>query len=272
MKRLCLTVLALAALLAREVTAQSTGCAHEPANFTTITSQPWDAVPPVAPQKDAQGWQVTHGVRQLAAVGDASAPHSPPSVLQAQWPKGMPGGGGPFHIERPFTVLATAPGYGKLYQCFFLKLNPGFTNNGNVGTKLAFILTPYRGTARASEFYISLFGNAQDAGYMSVNIQSQTPGLNREMHTRFRWPAHFGEWHEFEILTTANSPGQANGTLTLWVDGAVDEQHNDVKYFVPTVANGTWNFFDLTPTYGGGHHPVPYTMFLFVDHWYLSGQ
>ncbi len=241
------------------------GCTHEPPGVEPISSQPWDSVPPKPPKVDQHGWRVTKDYERLSIISDPSAPLSPPYVLQGRFPQGMRGGGGPFHIEVRFSPVRV------LYQCFGIRLSPGFTNNGNAGTKLAFVYNTYTGKPHSSSAYLNLFGGASDAGTMGVNTEGPG-GFNRNMATRFRWSSHLGQWHRFEFLMVANTQATANGILQIWVDGVQDTYHTDVKWFLDQVAPTGFTRIDITPTYGGGHNPVPYDQFIYIDHWYISGQ
>lgn len=250
------------------VTVGVSSCVNEPPGFTAITDQPWSAVPPASPAVDQFGWEVSAGRTRLSVINDPSARRSGPDILQGLFPTGMTGGGGPFHIERAMAPVK------ELYQCFWMKVASGFTNNGNVGTKLQFILNTYSGHTNSSQAYMNGFDKQTDVGNMGVNIEAPNVGgiYNREMPTRFKWSQHFDEWHQFEVLIIANSQATPDGILKIWVDGALDTFHSDVKWFVDTAIPTGFNLVDITPTYGGGHNPVPYPMYFFFDHWYISGR
>ncbi len=247
------------------VTIGVSSCINEPPGLAAITDQPWDAVPPQAPATDQYGWRVGAGRTRLSIIQDNSARRSKPNVLQGKFPQGMGGGGGPFHIEHKLPAVK------QLYQCFWLKIAPGFTNNGNSGTKLAFVYNTYQGTSLGSSAYLNLFGGVSDAGTMGVNTEGPG-GFNRNMGTRFQWSSHLGEWHQFEFLMIANTQATADGVMHIWVDGAQDTYYTNVKWFLDQAVPTGFNHLDITPTYGGGHNPVPYDMFMYLDHWYVSGK
>lgn len=243
-------------------------CYNEPPGMTPVSSQPWDAVPPNerAGGKD-HGWKVTAGYRRLTTSSDPTAPLSAPAVLEGKFPQGMRGGGGPFHIELSMEPARV------LYQCFAIKLSPGFTNNRNVGTKLAFVLNPHSGRQNSSQAYINLFNGRNDRGNMGVYVEAPNVRgrLNRDMVSRFAWGRSPAQWHVFEVLMTVNSQGRRDGSLKFWVDGTLDVQNYDVAWFVPTADPVGFSMVDITPTYGGGHNPVPADQFIYIDHWYVSG-
>jgi hypothetical protein len=189
------------------------------------------------------------------------------SVLRGQFPKGMKGGGGPFHVKLEMSPVT------RLYQCFWLKVMPGFTNNGNSETKFAFVHNPTSGTRRGSSWYLRLFAGPKDRGNMGVNVEGGGGRINRNMGTRFSWSRHMGEWHRFEVYTTMSTPGRADGTLRLWVDGALDISIDRVTWLNPDAPPGTgWTMIDITPTYGGGHNRVPRDLFIYLSPWYVAGS
>lgn len=241
-------------------------CRNEPFGLHALTSQSWSTLPPRAGSRKLDGWRITHGVGRLDLYSDDFAPLSPPSVLRGKFPQGMPGGGGPFHVGIRIDPVRT------LYQCFAIRISPGFTNNRNVGTKLAFILNPTAGGRGSSQAYINLFGGQSDVGTMGVNIEGQGGHINRNMRTRFAWSRAAPGWHIFEVLMIANSPSRGDGVMKFWVDGKLDTWHTDVTWFNAGTFPPGFNQVDITPTYGGGLKPVPRDQFIYVDHWYISGQ
>lgn len=239
-------------------------CGNEPPGLVAVAREQWATVPPQLPVLDAAGWSVSSGGSRLSVVTDSLFPRGS-RVLEGLFPSGMAGGGGPFHIVRSLPVLKT------LYQCFWLNVLPGYTNNGNTGTKLAFVYNTYTGSQDGSTAYLNLFGGAMDTGTMGVNTEGPT-GFNRNMRTSFQWSSHTGEWHQFEFLIVANSQATADGILQIWVDGVEDTYLTNVKWFPDQLVPTGFNHIDITPTYGGGYNPVPYDMFIHVGDWYISGQ
>ena len=234
------------------------GCYHEPPSYEPIFDQAWDSVPPVFPQKDSQGWFVRKEFerkRLLSIVQDPSAPLSPPGVIQALFPQGSPGGRGPFRLNRRFGRP-----YSEFYLCMSTKLDSRFTNNGNSGTKFGFILTPYKTVGP----YINLTPR------MGINMESRKGQLNRNMFGSFSIQRERGVWHRIELIVTGNQQGLSNGTVQMWADDRLVLNLRDVKFFYPDQEPAfegiTWN-----PTYGGGRNPVPYDMYQWIDHWYMSG-
>ncbi len=240
--------------------AGSNACSNEPPGLTLIFDAAWNAVPPQAPATDADGWTTIGGRGRLSIVQDPSAPKSPQNVAAGKFPAGSPGGSAPFRFDRYFGRNVTTQ-----YMCIFTMLDPAFTNNGNVGTKFGFLLTPYQGGSTGLNHYLNLTDR------LGVNLQSVGGTMNPKMFSNFSLINNRGRWVKVEVLIIANTLGNADGVARMWVNDAQVLNVTNVQYFFPSSApafNGvTWN-----PTYGGGLNPVPYDMFQFVDHWRLSGK
>lgn len=235
-------------------------CQNEPPGMSQLFNTPWNAVPPLAPSKDQYGWDVggSGSLPKLSIATDASAPVSPPNVMAGKFPRGAPGGSAPFRMNRHFSQNVTA-----IFVCLFTELDPGFTNNGNVGTKFGFLLTPYQGGSNGLNHYLNLTNN------LGINLQSGDAALNRNMFSSFSLVGHRGQWVKIEFFIAANSPGGSDGIARMWVNGTQVLNVTNVKYFYST-QNPAFNGMTWNPTYGGGLNPVPYDMYQYIDNWYTS--
>lgn len=239
-------------------TAKPAGCVNEPPGLSVLTNQPWDAVA-------ADGWHSTAGFTATKITSDPSAPLSPSGVMAGRFHKGGPGGSAPFSLDKSFAASGT------VYQCYAIRLDD-FTNNGNTGTKFAYVKATQNAGKLQSHTYISLFGGAADQGWVKfVATSSWCPTACEYTASPFRWPAHFGQFVTFESLQIANTPGASNGTAKLWVNGALLVNRTNVPFFAAG-AKPTWNLAQIQPTYGGGHNPIPFDLWVYVDHWYMSGK
>jgi hypothetical protein len=222
-------------------------CANEPAGFTLLAVQHFDAVPPLYPKRDAHGWQVTGPKTQAAIPAKLTVSGG---VLTGVFPKGAPGGSGTFNLNVAF------PKRSAVYGCVFAWLDPNFTDNGNAGTKFGFLQTPYSSsTAGGLNHYLNLTPK------LGLNLQSYRAVLNRNM---FGKPAPRGRFFVLEYLAEGT-------TARLWVDGVSILNVSNVNFFLPG-QSPAFTGQTLNPTYGGGTNPVPYRMELKIDWWYLSGR
>ena len=241
----------------------SPGCHHEPPGLTPIFDESWDELPPVAPKTSAGGWNVRsrrERTSRLSIVQDPAAPISPPNVIQGLFPAGGKGGSAPFRLNRRFDRT-----YSVLYLCMATKIDPRFTNNGNAGTKFGYFLSPYDNGKGKLNHYINLTAR------MGVNLESHKGELNRNIRSSFNLLAQRGTWHRIELVLYSNRDGLSNGSLQMWADDRMVLNEFSIKFFYPGQDPGfsgiTWN-----PTYGGGHNPVPYDMYQWIDNWYMSGS
>lgn len=238
-------------------------CPNKPAGMTTITDERWDALPNPLGGAD-QGWGYWGSLANLTTIQDVNAPHSAPNVLRIKWPQGSPGGSGTVGI-----AATTSVSYKTIYHCFWMKVASGFTMNGNVGMKWGFSQTAYAGTPNYSHYYIMGFGGTD--GYMGVDLEGS--GLNRNTGTSFKWTQNYDRWHQVEVLTVAEtSQSGSDGIIRFWIDGNLDYQITNVRFFQPQVAPIGWRDFNINGTYGGGLNPVPYDMYVFLDNYFIAGK
>ncbi|HXG44103.1 MAG TPA: hypothetical protein VNJ71_05005 [Gemmatimonadales bacterium] len=224
-------------------------CANRPAGYRIIWDEEWDVVP--------GSWTVYGGAGRLALLQDPTAPASGPNVFRGRFPAGMPGGVGPYNLERQFGRDVS-----ELYVCVVAWISPNWTDNGNTGTKFFWWETPYAGTAQSLGHYANLTPR------LGLNLQSAGGILNRNMFANFNMIANAGRWHAIEYLVRGNT-APANGTLTIWVDGTRVAQETDVTFFYPGQAP-RFQALRLNPTYGGGLNPVPYDLDLRIDRWVVA--
>ncbi len=234
-------------------------CRNEPPGFEAISDQQWADGVPERGRRDRQGWLLQGGGGRLRMVTDADAPAAAGRIIEGTFPRGMPGGRGPFRLDRPFERAVSA-----VYMCLWHKLDPQFTNNGNSGTKFGFLLTPYQGGAAGLNHYFNLTDR------LGVNLQSSGGRLNRNMFAAYNMMANRGRWHLLEFLVVGNT-GEAGGVARIWVDGRQVLDQRNVRFFFPgqrpAFSGVTWN-----PTYGGGLNPVPRDLYQRIGRWYISGR
>ena len=255
---------------------------NAPAGYTLITDQQWaHGLPPSTTdwrQRDAQGWYTAAGALNGSVQN---------GILTIRFPTSMRGGSAPIVMNRHLSLNGAKDGtrwHRGLYTCQQVRVRHGFSNSGNVGTKWFQLKNstvnrpgPQYTLPGFSGGYINLFGGIADQGYMGFNLagdNSQTDpatgltvNFNRNMPVKFSWgPATFDGWHEIEVLAVPNTLNQADGTFSFWVDGQLDTQHNDVRWFgigIDPAVEG-WNLVTIDPIYGGGSNSPLQTMYVDV--------
>ncbi len=236
-------------------------CVNEPANLASITDQPFDEVPPLRTAKDKYGWQVDRNRERLSIIQDPGAPRSPANVIAGKFPAGAKGGTAPFRVERSFNGTR----YTTLFMCVWMKHSVNFTDNGNVGTKFSF----YRGDGTNHYWGFDGGPDGQDDKFLFFFGLQRGAG-NRDFRSTYS-ATPLGVWRKYEVLTVGNTPGRADGVLRVWVDGQLVVNASDVAYWKSSQIPG-FSGFAWEPVYGGGLNPVPHDMYMYVDHWFVSGR
>ncbi|HTE47308.1 MAG TPA: Ig-like domain-containing protein [Gemmatimonadaceae bacterium] len=248
--------------------APSGSCPNEPAGFTTISDQPWDQSP-ARSVRAPLGWvdDAGNGASALSIVTDATSPYQSANhnVIDGLFPAGMPGGGAPFYVYRPFSAVEQ---FKNLYICVYLKHDANFDNtNGNAGTKF---LWPAGDQVQGSQTYLSHDG--PDMEFMVI----QQGGVDRQLRANLSAPAalmaqYRGQWVRYELEFKSNtSNGAADGALNVWINGTKTHQYTNVNWQM--AAARTWLSLAWNPTYGGGTHPVPHNQHQYMDHIHISGS
>jgi hypothetical protein len=204
--------------------------------------------------------------RTLSIVADPTAPFpgtASKNVAAGLFPQGMPGGGGPFNIYRPF---ASAEQFRNLYICLYVKHSANFDNtNGNSGTKF---LWPAGDQAGGALTYTG--HNSANMDFMVFQQGSVDRGMDGNLNfAAARMITKRGQWVKYEILLKANTSGSANGELHVWFDGVKSHQYTDVNWQMNSAR--TWLSLAWNPTYGGGTNPVPANQYQYIDHIRISG-
>ena len=238
----------------------ATKCTNEPSGLTLISEQPWDAVPPNLGQgTDAAGWAVDRGRANLTVAADGTAPRSGNSVAVGRFPTTLPGGSDPFSV-----ALDLRARYTTVYQCVWMKHSADFTDNRNVGTKFSF----YRGAETNHYWAFDGGEDATDEFFPFFGLQGGAG--NRDFRSTWR-AKPLGVWRKYEVLVVGNTPGSRNGQLRVWADGRLVLSANDVEYWSSAQTPG-WTGIAWEPTYGGGTNSPPRELYMYVDHWRVSGK
>ena len=79
-----------------------------------------------------------------------------------------------------------------------------------------------------------------------------------------------GKWYVLEGVLEIGANGQSNGTLRLWLDGALTHSYSDIEYEA-TDKRSDWGYIHIAPTWGGGQGTINQLMWLDFDDFYVSG-
>jgi hypothetical protein len=109
-----------------------------------------------------------------------------------------------------------------------------------------------------------LYSDGTKAPAEDVNLNPNVAGQTSIKFER-------GQWYRWEVLTSAGTPGGANGTIDWWINGVHVGHYTGIPY-VPPGGSPTWEIFKWDPTWGGMGGTVPADQFMYVDHIRISGN
>src|SRR2546422_4248865 len=200
------------------------GWPHEPAGFTVIVDEPFNAL--------ENGWQCVCSPL-LTITSDATVPLSPLNVLQFSYPIGFQGGVGPgnlyYDMAQPWPT--------ELYIGFWWKpSNPWQGHSSNVN-KLMFITTG--GTQDAVLFEMQGVGS----GPFDTKVVTEFPGgvgTYKDNQPGSPWIT-LGQWHRIEIHLR-----YSDGLMEWWMDEVLRGRYTGVGY-----PHNGFDGFKFAPTWGG---------------------
>jgi hypothetical protein len=220
---------------------------NEPAGFTTITDQLWNATV-------GAGWnRRSGGTDQI--VADASAPMSPPNVLEYIYPIGLVDGVAPATQYYPVNTKEIFVGM------WWKPSNPWQGDISNVN-KIQFFqvqnssvyMTMYGPKGGPYELRVDAQWPEQGSAWLTPNVNSGTVAL--------------GQWHRLEwYLKYESRYGAGDGIIRWWLNGALVGNYMNVRY--PN--DGGFVEYQISPTWGGNTGDVKTEQdFYRFDHSYLS--
>ena len=235
---------------------------NEPPGMTTLTDRSFCSRSANLKDRDAaEGWDEVEGrARAFAIVRDPTAPLSPDCVLETAYRAGHRAGTAPGTAQIPIRRR----GQRHLYHRFAIKLDAKFVGNQTSTNKL-FHLWVGGGNR--------LFYRAVGAGTGKLNFQIALQGTpdrrRRFLANRGSGEIARGAWYVYEVELIVNTPGQPNGMVRVWTNGALTHEYGDVVLQSGT-ENLFWDQIQWSPTWGGGGAPVPHSFNVWLDHSYVS--
>jgi len=234
----------------RRVDVASAAWPNEPAGFTVLTDEPFNAL-------NENGWQAvqsqTTNGSGLSLGADAGAPLSPPGVLQFKYAAGFVGGSEPG--DEYYAPLLPVR---ETYFAFWWKpSNPWQNHPTNVNTIAA--LVPL--TAGVMQIQLDGSNNtvnvapkfADDTRTLTPNVQATPIGL--------------GSWHKIEwYVRYSTTPVSRDGVTRWWVDGVLDGAYTNLQ--MP--ADAGFVEYDFAPIWGGLGGSKSETDFFWFDHAHIS--
>jgi uncharacterized protein YjdB len=228
---------------------------NEPAGFTTVVDRPFDAVAEL-------GWNAS---ALLTLATDLTAPKSGPLVGQITFPAGFAGG---YEPAATWTGGVDSRGFTRMYLSFWVKLSSNWQGHNSGVNKIGFVWMHDNPVVYFSE-------QGSGSGTLEAQIRLQntpaparnlTPNLAAVSLTR-------GQWHRWEVVLVANAGDQANGEAHWWIDGVKVGEYTDVIYG-SSAQPKAWGGPEISwmPIWGGIGDTVAQTMYMWMDHMYISGK
>jgi hypothetical protein len=256
---------------------------NRPQGFTTITDQPWHALPGAG--INSWGWNES---ANLTIVPISDSPVSPVQGSRIRVREGSDGVG-------PFNTWYSFPdehrGFSELYFAAWYKIPSDWVNH-RVGTKQFWPLPDNHNNSPVTRF------TGRDMR-ITAHLQGE-PWGNRNLDPNVGPDSHWflNNWRDqwvrveyyFKINTVNSRDGdvkRADGIIRAWLTaGGQTHQildHSDVKFFETDgsgnytgkngqPSTGKFRSFRWNPTYGGIGDPAPRDMIYFVDHIQVSGR
>jgi hypothetical protein len=220
--------------------------------MTAITDRAFNA-------KYELGWDDANWDPSVVFTTDATAPHSPSSILRFGYPAGFAGS------RAPGSGHVAVPNYRVLYESYWIRHSANFVGHLTginkhsyawAGSAPIFVMESEAAGMQTLHSRIALQSSAgSDAWYTQNLVPSAT-------FTR-------GQWDYVEIVLTGNTAGGADGMLDWYMNGVHVGHYTGLRW---TTGATAWNLFSLYPIWGGAGDVVPVNMYMDFDHFYLSGK
>ena len=214
---------------------------NEPGGFTLLTEPPWDDIP--------AGWgnETASAQGEARIVSDATAPVSPPNVLEEWFPTGYEGGTAPGNV-----IFVGTNGYTQVFVGTWFKMDANFEGHSSGVNKLMNLWTNTDILWLRTNAYADVEYNPDGVMSNGPYYLVATDGLGgtdhlQNMVTPMR-PIVLGTWHKVEWLVQLPTGGSSNGRMRWWLDG---DLVGDVTGLSEAAMGTTFGEFQISPTWGG---------------------
>ncbi|HKS06442.1 MAG TPA: hypothetical protein VJR92_09035 [Gemmatimonadaceae bacterium] len=244
------------------------------AGMQLLTEQNFDCIKSDTCPTD---WFFAPGVTgAFSAVSDAGAPQSPSGVLQQNFILGLESGVSPGAIGRDFPDASKKR---TIYASMWMKLSSDFVGHqSNINKCVFFVINNY------NHVYTMVQGTGSGPMRAAIGLQNlpaaYTVNADGETITGTavnlvpnvaNVPVIRGQWHRYEVLFVANTPGLKNGTAEMWLDGTKIMQYSGIM-FVAGGQSGKWDAVNWGPVWGGAGGLNAQLFYAQMDHMVVRGR
>jgi hypothetical protein len=228
--------------------------ANEPPGMTKITSREFNAV------SDTPHWQDED---PAIFFDDPTAP-SPTKVWRAQYPKGFAAGSGACN-----SWLFMPDNLHTVYLSWWFRYSTNWYGQSTGTNKQLYVWT--NGDHPTMYVFARGVGMGELLPYATVQ-GSKVPRSDELLLGPNLVPSARivrGKWQHLELVLVGNTPGTANGSLDLYLDGVHVSSYKNMQFID---GDALWGDMNMDPVWGGLGGTVPETQTFDVDHFYASGK
>ena len=221
---------------------------HEPPSYALIAEQPWSVL-------SSLGWFLEFGTASIGV--DATAPESPPLVLQITYPTGFAGGSAPGTMTYPLSNVH------QLFSGMWWKFSSPWQGQNAGSNKIQYAFTDHNGSIT-----MVMYGPVNGPWELRVFPQFSVSPLTWLTPNVSHVAVQAGVWHCLEwLLVWSSNDTTADGVVRWWMDGQLIGDYENVVF-----PNDAFNAYKVAPVWGGVGDVKQETDYYWFDQVHLSGH
>jgi hypothetical protein len=236
---------------------------NQPAGLTKITERFFQAV-------SEDGWaNVNSTGADLSIVTDSTNPLGNPKVAQIQFLTTLPQGEEPQAQQERTPQIQGVLGRTaqQLYTCTWIRFSPNWVQSAAGMQKIYYIWTMENGVEQDASVYMTFQQTTQGwyptYGVQDAVIKNYGPNVSGQTGITINW----NQWTRYETYSIMNTPGNANGTSKIWINGTLVSNWTTMQMLGAT--GGIYKS-QFAPYYGGNGGSPPANQQMFLAYHYES--